>query len=205
MIGVFFTREEEALPFLRSYQRGRFEGLVEGESDHDDSVLVAILGSGKIKATLRSERILQRHPLERILHAGTCTALTDTYTPGMLVAATQVLEGDRIELAAPAYPRMPLSSPFDDLPEGTLVTQDHTVNGQSELSYWQRIADLTDMTGYAVAYVAATHGTPCHIVKAVTGYLGEEDDEIRQTKAAAHETVAKFLLAQVEAMTASDG
>ena len=87
---------------------------------------------------------------------GTCTALSDEIKLGSIVGASQVFEGDRIELAAPTYPRMPLTVPFDDVDQYTLVTQDHTVQGATELGYWQRIADMSDMTGYAVAYVAAS-------------------------------------------------
>ncbi len=194
MLGIVFSTLEEADPFLQQYQRGRFDGLTEGEAAHDDEVLVTLTGIGKIKATLRTERLLHRYPLDRLLHIGTCTSLTDRLTVGSVVGAAQVFEGDRIELAAPTYPRMPLEVPFERLPTGTLVTQDHTVQGQTELTYWQRIADMTDMAGYAVAYVAATHGIPCHIVKVVTGHIQRPDPHLRKTLAAAHATMAAFLI-----------
>jgi nucleoside phosphorylase len=200
MIGVVFATEEEAQPFLQSYKRGRFDGLVEGEVQHDDTLLVSITGTGKIKATLRTERLLQRYDLNRLIHAGTCTALSDDFPVGSVFAANQVLEGDRIELAAPSYPRMPVAVPFDDLAEGTLVTQDHTAKEQKEYSYWQRIADVSDMTGYAVAYVTAMHGIPCHIVKVVAGQLQVQDEDIRKTKAAAYERMAQFLVEHLETL-----
>ena len=198
MTGIVFATEEEAQPFLQRYKRGRFDGLSEGETTHDDDFLVSLTGTGKIKATLRTERLLGRHRLERLLHVGTCTALKESYEPGTLVAAAQVFEGDRIELAAPTYPRMPLDVPFEDLQTGILVTQDHVVTGQSEHSYWQRIADISDMTGYAVAYVSATHGIPCQIVKVVTGYFNSSDEQLHKTLATAYETIADFLLAELE-------
>ena len=198
MIGIVFATKEEAFPFLTRYQRGRFEDLAEGETQHDDEVLVSLMGTGKIKATLRTERLLQRHNVDRLLHLGACTALNPELSLGTAVAASQVFEGDRIELAAPSYPRMPLDVPFDDLPTGTLVTQDHTVEGQDERTYWQRIADMSDMSGYAVAYVAATHGIPCHIVKVVTGHFGAETPDFRKTHTAACETLANFLLGELD-------
>lgn len=193
MIGIVFATREEALPFLTTYQRGRFADMEEGDVLHDDDVLVSLIGTGKIKATLRTERLLRQHRPERLLHVGTCTALNEDLEVGAPVAANQVFEGDRIELAAPTYPRMPLEVPFKDLPTGTLVTQDHTVSGQEERSYWQRIADLSDMTGYAVAYVAATHGVPCHVVKVVTGHFGDENEDFRTTLEKACKTLATFL------------
>ncbi len=129
MTGIVFSTEEEAQPFLALYERGRFDGLGEGESFHDDHFLVSILGIGKIKAALRTERLLRTNDVTSIVHAGTCTALGDTLEMGDIVGVSQVFEGDRIELSAPTYPRMPLTVPFEKLKEVTLVTQDHTVQG----------------------------------------------------------------------------
>jgi nucleoside phosphorylase len=197
MIGIVFSTVEEAQPFLERYKRGRFDGLSEGESTRDDDLLISILGIGKIKGALRTERLLRSESLDTLVHAGTCTALSEEFETGMMVAASQVFEGDRIELSAPTYPRMPLSVPYEDLPQGTLVTQDHTVQGSDELSYWQRIADMSDMTGYAVAYVSATHGVGCHVVKVVTGHMGVEDKNLRKTLEKCHGVLADFLVERI--------
>jgi len=197
MIGIVFATEEEAHPFLNRYQRGRFNGLSDGETLSDDHLLVSLTGVGKIKATLRTERLLHQHRLTRLLHVGTCTALREDLKSGVLVAASQVFEGDRVELATPTYPRMPLDVPFNDLAHVTLVTQDHTVQGQEERSYWQRIADISDMSGYAIAYVAATHGVPCHIVKVVTGHFRSQNKNFRKILTSACDTMADFLLKEI--------
>jgi nucleoside phosphorylase len=169
MTGFVFASIEEAKPFLKVYERGRFEGLAENESAHDDNLLVSIVGIGKIKATLRTERLLREHRLTRIVHGGMAQSLVDELRTGTLVSVGQVFEGDRVELSTPTYPRMPLDNLFKSLVERRLVTQDHVVAEGKDLTYWQRIADITDSTGYPVAYVAATHGVPCSIVKVVTG------------------------------------
>ena len=200
MTGIVFSTVEEAQPFLATYERGRFDGLGEGESFHDDHFLVSILGIGKIKAALRTERLLRSHDVTSLIHAGTCTALNEDLDIGDLVSVSQVFEGDRIELSAPTYPRMPLSVPFESLKDVTLVTQDHTVQGATELSYWQRIADISDMSGYAIAYVAATHGKLCQIVKVVTGHMGVEDQNLRKTLAAGHKSMATFLNQQLDTL-----
>ena len=194
MKAIIFATLEEASPFVQSYKRGRFNGVAEGETLHDDDYLVSITGIGKIKAALRTERLLHQYKPREILHAGACTTLVGKFEVGSLVAPTQVFEGDRIELSAPTYPRMPLAAPFDGLPDGTLVTQDHTVQGASELTYWQRIADVSDMTGYAVAYVAATHGVPCSILKVISGRMGVDDPNLRKTLSAAHATLSRYLV-----------
>ncbi len=204
MTGIIFATEEEARPFLHAYRRGRFEGIAEGETQHDDELLVSLTGSGKIKATLRTERLLRQYKVGRILHVGTCTSLSDDYKPGDIVAAAQVFEGDRIELAAPTYPRMPLETPFDNLPRATLVTQDHTIQPGSEHTYWQRIADMIDMTGYAVAYVSAMHGTPCHIVKVVSGRIGAEDAQLKRTIEQANQTMSSWLMKEVSRQQAEN-
>ncbi|NQV71663.1 5'-methylthioadenosine nucleosidase [bacterium] len=193
MIGIVFSTKEEAQPFLATYQRGRFDGLGEGESFHDDTLLVSILGIGKIKGALRTERLLKSYKLKALIHAGTCTALNDKLKIGSVVSVSQVFEGDRIELSAPTYPRMPLAVSLTKLEQVTLVTQDHTVQGATELSYWQRIADVSDMTGYAAAYVAATHGIECQILKVISGHMGIDDANFRKTLSSAHLAMAEFL------------
>ncbi len=200
MIGIIFATEEEAAPFLVRYERGRFEDLAEGESLFDDEIVITITGLGKIKSTLRTERFLQQYRPERVFHVGTCTALNDHLHVGEIVAAAQVFEGDRIELEAPSYPRMPLEAPFSEIAQGTLVTQDHVARDKSEKTYWQRIADMSDMTGYAVAYVAATYGIPCHILKVVTGHVGDDSRDFRKTLTSSCERIGDFLLARLESM-----
>ncbi|MFT4605491.1 MAG: nucleoside phosphorylase [Rhodothermales bacterium] len=194
MIAIIFATLEEAEPFVQSYKRGRFSGVAEGETVHDDDHLISVTGIGKIKGTLRTERLLRAYRPTEILHVGTCITLVESIKVGTLFSPSQVFEGDRVELSAPTYPRMPLALRFDDMATGTLVTQDHTVSGTQELTYWQRIAETSDMTGYAVAYVAATHGIPCGIVKVVSGRMGEDDPNLRKTLDQAHAKMTAFLI-----------
>lgn len=167
MTGILFATSEEAMPFLDQYSDRRFDGLDEGDHIWIDDVLVTVSGQGKIKATLVTERLLQQQDVDVLVHAGGAVALTEDLETGTPVGVTFVLEGDRVDLDAPSYPRMPLTPLSDSLAEGTLVTQDHTNENGDEPRYWERIADLRDTTGYAVAYVAAQHGTACHIVKGI--------------------------------------
>lgn len=198
MIALLFSTEDEAAPFLQKYERGRFEGLAVGDALYDDHLLVTITGSGLIKTTLNTERALRHFtgtlPLKRVLHAGTCTALTPDLQAAAVVGVSQVLEGDRIEMSAPRYPRMPLDVPFEGLPTITLVTQNHLVEEDANRAYWSRIAQASDTAGYAVAFVAATYGLPCHLVKAVAGHFGASDVDVRQTRARAHTALADTLV-----------
>jgi hypothetical protein len=128
-------------------------------------------------------------------------ALDEELAVGTVVGASFVLEGDRVELDAPTYPRMPLECPYETDAEGTLVSQDHTPDREDGLSYWARLADVRDSTGYAVAYVAAQHGIPCHIAKAVHTPFNQEVEAAPNTAAA----IASFLDPVVEAAnTAAD-
>lgn len=194
MIAIVFATHQEARPFLKKYQRGRFEGLNEGETVRDDHILVSVTGVGKIKAALRTERLLRSEKVTRLIHPGTCTSLNKDFPLGSLVGASQVFEGDRIELSAPTYPRMPLELASDKIKAGTLVTQDHTPSEATEQSYWQRIADMSDMTGYAVAYVTATYGISCHIIKVVTGMMYQQDEDLQRTLDQAYDTMGDFLV-----------
>jgi len=196
MLGLIFATSEEATPFVRQHVGGRGDALEEGRSFQVGDILVFVTGPGKMKATLGTERVLQQHSLDALVHAGGATALSEELEPGTLVDATFVLEGDRVALDTPDYPRMPLDSPFDLSTEGTLVTQDHVDDESDERGYWERIADLRDDTGYAVAYVAAQHGTPCYVVKGITEQAGRESDPTARQET--HEAVASFLHDYVE-------
>lgn len=199
MLALLFATEEEARPFLQRYARGRFTELAEGDAVRDDAVLVAVTGQGKIKATLRTERLLQKYRPDRLLHTGLATALNDDWEPGSLAGATEVLEGDRIELERPAYPHLPMTPSEGTALQGRLLTQDHTPTDDEAHAYWQRLADFSDMTGYAVAFVAATHGVPCQIAKVVTG-TGEAEGTVHELRERAHAAVADFALARIEAL-----
>ena len=198
MIGLVFTTTEEAHPFIDRYGNGRFSNLQAENPLHDDNVLVSVSGTGKIKSTLHAERLCRDYDLDQLVHVGTCTALNEALETGMLVGVAFVLEGDRVELAAPSYPRMPLDPPFSTDTEGTLVTQDHVIDDAEARSYWQRIADITDTSGYPLAYVAAQHGVPCHIAKVVTGHAGEDNDSFREDRSHALTIIADVLMEYVE-------
>jgi nucleoside phosphorylase len=191
MLGIVFTTTEEAAPFVRQHTSARPESLDDETPLQTDDLVVAVTGKGKINATLATERLLRAHDLEALLHTGTCTALGEALAVATVVGATFVLEGDRVELDAPTYPRMPLECPFDRPVEGTLVSQDHVADDAEGRSYWERIADVRDETGYAVAYVAAQHGTPCHVAKAVGRHAGSDPDPSPPEEAI--EAVASFL------------
>jgi nucleoside phosphorylase len=193
MLGIIFSTPNEAAPFVEQYAGGRFGELEEGSHLQTDAVIATVTGPGKIKAALGTERLLREHELDVLVHAGGAVALTEEYEPGAVVGAAFVLEGDRVELDAPDYPRMPLTPPFDLSTEGTLVSQDHVREDADDPSYWERIADMRDATGYAVAYVAAQHGTTCHIVKGITARADAEGDASPADQQAAHDAVASFL------------
>ncbi len=199
MIGMIFTTPEEAGRFVTAYGNGRFDSLDEGVPQHDGLVLVLATGIGKIKATLQTERLLHAHDLDRLVHLGTCTGLSEEAEVGRLFGASFAVEGDRVALSAAAYPRMPLEAPDTADLSGTMVTQDHAVEGDEERQYWQRIGDVTDTTAYAVAYVAGQHGTPCTVAKAITARAGEERDSFQEDRRAGYAQIADFALRTIDA------
>lgn len=198
MIGIVFSTPDEAAPFVEQFAEGRLGELEEGAHLQTEALVATVTGPGKIKATLGTERLLHEHDINVLVHAGGATALTDEFEVGTVVGAAFVLEGDRVELDAPDYPRMPLDLPDDLSTEGTLVSQDHVRQDADELSYWERIADMRDATGYAAAYVAAQHGTSCHIVKGITGQA-HADAPSNSDRRDAHQAVAAFLQRHVTA------
>lgn len=190
MLGILFTTPDEASTFVDRYADGRVDAIEEGTPVHLDDLIVAATGHGKINATLVTERLLRAHDLTALIHSGTCTALDDSLSIGDIVGASFVLEGDRVELDAPTYPRMPLECPFDVTTEGTLVSQDHT---EDEKGYWERLADVRDSTGYAIAYVSAQHGTPCHVAKGVLTHRTPDASPTAEDRERTDDAVATFL------------
>jgi nucleoside phosphorylase len=174
MLGLLFSTPNDAVAFVNQCAGARLQAPNIGEYAQVNDILVGVTGVGKIQATLQAERMLQNHNLDALFHAGLCTPVADDLPGGELFGVSFVLEGDRVELDAPTYPRMPLECPLDTDHEGTLVSQDHT-SDDDERSYWERLADVRDSTGYPVAYVAAQHGTPCHIIKAIAPPDNTED------------------------------
>jgi nucleoside phosphorylase len=195
MLGIVFTTTNDAVTFVREHTNGRVEALGEDAPIQTDDLLLAVTGPGKIKATLAAERVLREHDLDALVHTGTCTALNENLSPGTVAGASFVVEGDRVELDAPTYPRMPLECPFDLKFEGTIVSQDHTSDDPDEMSYWERIADVRDETSYAIAYVAAQHGTPCYVAKVVEASADEDTDT---GEAAPSEPIAALLQRTLE-------
>jgi len=189
MLGIVFTTSRAASIFAAQYMDGSPPTIEKGTPRTVDDVTIAVTGPGKINATLATERLLRTHNLDTLVHAGTCVSLSETLGPDTVLGASFVLEGDRVELDDPTYPRMPLNCPLEGSQEGTLVTQDHTTDDE-EQSYWERLADARDHTGYPVAFVAAQHGTTCHIVKAVSETAGESSNGERDVRAAEEEVTA---------------
>lgn len=200
MTALVFATVEEASLFLRQHADRRFDGLDEGEHIRSGSVIFTVTGSGKINAALGVDRLLREYDVDTVVHAGGATSLSDEVDPGSVVGASFVVEGDSVELDDPVYPRMPLEVPFDPVAEGTLVSQDHPSADPDELSYWERIADMRDTTGYAVAYVAAQHGIPCYLVKGITDQHGREHNPKDAT--AAYEAVTDLLRDEVAPIAA---
>jgi nucleoside phosphorylase len=177
MLGLVFSTRASAQSFMDQGANGRLDPPEAGHYVKVDGGVVVVTGPGKIHATLRTERFLQQHDPDLVIHAGRAVALGDELAPGTLVGASFVLEGDRVALHDPTYPRMPLELLPGLSHEGTLVSQDHTDDTPAEeASYWERIADMRDDTGYAVAYVAAQHGVPCRIVAGITHRASETPD-----------------------------
>lgn len=203
MLGIVFTTTDEAAPYVTDHTSGRMDGLKEGQPVTIGGHLVVVTGKGKINAALATERLLRQQDPEAIVHTGSATALDDELTPGTLVGAAFVVEGDRVDLEAPTYPRMPLECPVDLSVEGTLVSQDHSPGPEADWSYWERLGDMRDSAGYAIAYVAAQHGTPCHIAKLVTHQRGEDIDEASVLRSKGADDLASFPQRVAEVRTES--
>lgn len=198
MLGFLFATVAEATPFVHAFAENRVDRIQKGNYIHGGDTVVTVTGRGKINATLGTERLLGEYDLDALVHAGGAVSLSNEVEPGAILGATHVLEGDRVDLEDPSYPRMPLEVPFDSVGEGTLVTQDHPTSDPDARSYWERIAEIRDTTGYAVAFVAGQYGVPCHIVKGITGPVG--NNVTQNESAEVYRALTDVLVNQLESV-----
>lgn len=130
---------------------------------------VVITGIGKVRAaTALSEALAGAGPpVSRVVNIGTVGALHDRYT-GLFVPSV-VIEHD---ITSAVFQEMgyPLVDRWE-IPGGdgtVLASGDTFVTDPVRRADLARNADLVDMEGCAIAYVATYFGVPCRLVKAVT-------------------------------------
>ncbi|MDY6808417.1 MAG: nucleosidase [Actinomycetota bacterium] len=137
-----------------------------------------ITGIGKVRAATALTRTLTDarrgidQPIAQVINIGTAGALHETHT-GIFFPST-VIEHDisSIELRAMGHPMVDRW----ELPDGdgtVLASGDTFVADPVRRDTLARHADLVDMEGSAVAYVAAEFGIACRMVKIVSDTADE--------------------------------
>ena len=145
----------------------------EAEASHfGDDLPVLLTGIGKVRAAMALTDVLARGPMpSSVLNLGTAGALRDGLTGvhrvGSVVmhdfshSAVRRITGDD------AYPPI-------ELGEGVrLATGDAFIEDGLTRDRLARDADLCDMEGYAVAFVARRYGVPVELVKIVSDFADE--------------------------------
>lgn len=162
------------------------------EAEHlDADVPVLLTGIGRIRATAALSEALARGPRPTaILNVGTAGALDDG--PGSarhgVHRISRVLLHDFSHAAvrriagADAYPPIDLDAPGDDARGGAdtkvLATGDVFVEDSATRARLAAKADLVDMEGYAIAWVARRAGVPVELIKLVSDPADESAGEL---------------------------
>ncbi|KGF18574.1 nucleosidase [Corynebacterium freneyi] len=150
-------------------------------------VPVLLTGIGRINATAALSETLARGPLPTtVLNVGTAGALHDGPSSGLhgVHRISRVVLHDfshsavRRLAGADAYPPIVLDAPADEAGEGpssstaetgkALATGDLFVEDSATRARLAATADLVDMEGYAIAWVARRYGVPVELIKLVS-------------------------------------
>ncbi len=153
------------------------------EAEHlGADVPVLLTGIGRINATAALTETLARGPLPAtVLNVGTAGSLDDgpASTLHGVHRISRVLLHDfshsavRKLAGADAYPAIDLEVPAGDGGGGTssskvLATGDLFVEDSATRARLAETADLVDMEGYAIAWVARRYGVPVELIKLVS-------------------------------------
>lgn len=143
------------------------------EAEHlDTDTPILLTGIGRLSTTAALSEVLARGPLPTtVLNVGTAGSL-GTLT-GVHRIGTVLLH----DFSNSAVAKLTGSVPYPpiDLGEGpTLATGDLFVEDSATRARLAETADLVDMEGYAVAWVARRHGIPVELIKLVSDPADED-------------------------------
>lgn len=128
-----------------------------------------ITGPGKLLAAVRLAQFIARHPVDRVLVAGTAGGLTPSVTGGIFSVGT-AMQHDTTDLNGIVGSHVALPRTITLADTGpTIATGDVFVDSADEVARIHSLgADLVDMESYAYAWVAQDAGIPINIVKCVS-------------------------------------
>lgn len=137
-----------------------------------EGVRLCITGPGKVRSALAVARALAEEPATCVVNIGTAGALRDGLPPGphrIGLVMEHDFDADAIEsLTGRRYENA------IKLGDGlTLATGDAFIASASRRAALAQHADLVDMEGFAVAYVARSVGATCQMFKIVTDSADE--------------------------------
>ncbi|NQT88306.1 UbiA family prenyltransferase [bacterium] len=143
---------------------------------------LVISGIGPARAAKAAEHAIAVHGATRIINAGICGALSDTFEPGtVLTVAT-----------ADATP----CCPWGALRAVRLATVEEPIFQDDLRRALAETADIVDMEGHAIAAVCERHGVPCTMVKGVSDFANEGGrDVLQQNIASVSARVAQVVVA----------
>jgi adenosylhomocysteine nucleosidase len=177
MIAVIFATGDEAAPFLSLLRpvgdgaQGPNFPVYHGHLSTAPQVTlgVAVCGMGPEAALAAARHFAGIDGVQAIFNGGICGALQDAaiHGPGAVFAVTRVCGADGEKGLWAAKPQE-LAAGRPDLPRARLVTVSAPVFDARRRRRLARDADLVDMEGAPIAWVAARRGIACRLIKGVT-------------------------------------
>lgn len=177
---IYFATQAEAQTSLSALQtcpsKSRNTHL------YDNGIIV--VGGIGLLAAMHNLSSAHHLPFDEVWNLGVAGSLSNTYSLGELVAITSVTRPHLFPASLDSRSRQwqqdlfpPLKTAHQTLNQ-RLVTCDYPIHQADLRDQLAQQADLIDMEGYAVAFLAKQWGKPCYIWKVVSDFASEGGPEV---------------------------
>lgn len=177
---IYFATQAEAQASLSALQTCPGKSC---DTHLYDNGLLVVGGIGLL-AAMHALSSTNHLPFEEVWNLGVAGSLSSTHSLGELVAISIVTRSQLFPASLDSRSRQWQQNLFPPLKTAheiagqRLVTCDYPIHQADLRLQLAQQADLVDMEGYAVAFLANQWGKPCYIWKVVSDFAGEGGPEV---------------------------
>jgi 4-hydroxybenzoate polyprenyltransferase len=201
MTALLFATLDEARPLLDLLNASRiaehpFETYAFPAAAHGAPGFVVISGMGPQNAAAATRYVICDRGAGLLINAGVCGTLSPGFKPGDVFRVTEVTHGDagRGE-GDPSRLPVPAEEAWSFLPPARLVSFREPVFGGERRAALEKVADLVEMEGYAVARTCRELKVRCQLIKGVTDLANSSGrEELHRNLARVSAAVAELVL-----------
>ncbi len=167
-IGIVCAMSEEVNKIVNAFNLKKINTHL-GYSLYQNQQITLIESSiGKVASTLATTTLIANYEIDRLINIGLAGALKNTPVGSAYFVST-VTQHDAFipfkEYQQDMYQRIDCTAPASATNIATLTTGDQFIDGTKQIN---SDADMVDMEGFAVAYVANKHNIPITLIKGIS-------------------------------------